>query len=140
MLVALAACSRVDVKAMFEAYQWEKRVLLVFAPERNSPELKQQWDMILREQPLLKERDYVVWVLVANQNVTVDGEAKPHLFTRPFYEYFNVKEDEFTVIILGLDGQAKLRAETPVMADTITGIVDVMPSRKHEIRRGSTAN
>ena len=132
LCVAIAACARLDVAAIFDAYQWEKRVLVVFSPTRDDVQLKAQMDVILAQAAALEERDFVVWVLVANQSVMVDGEAKPHLFTRPFYGHFGVKESEFMVLMVGKDGGEKLRKTEAVGADELLALVDAMPMRKRE--------
>ncbi len=128
----IAACNRIDVAAMFDAYVWEKRVLVVLAPARDDAQLKAQYAAVTKEYAALRERDFVVWWLVSNQSVIVDADAKPHLFTRPFYEYFKADEDAFTVLVLGLDGEEKLRTDKVLDVDAIVKLVDAMPMRKKE--------
>lgn len=127
LILLVCACSQVDVAAIFERYLWEKRVLLVFAPSPDAPLLKTQWAIVDKAQDMLKTHDYVVWVLVANRSVMVDGEAKPHLFTRPFYDFFTVDAQAPMVIVLGKDGQEHYRQSLPVELTALTAINDDMP-------------
>lgn len=131
----LSACVRIDVGAIFESYLWEKRVMVVFAPSENDARYKEQLQLYRQMHATLDERDVVVWFLVANRLVAVDGEAKPNLFTRPFYTYFGVDDARFSVIVLGKDGEEKLRQHTPVDAAALRGLVDAMPMRKREMHQ-----
>lgn len=135
VVLVFSACARADVGTIFESYLWEKRVMVVFSPSDDDPQYKEQLQLYAQMQNTLAERDFVVWFLVANRLVVVDGEAKPHLFTRPFYEYFKVDESRFGVIILGKDGEEKLRGHTPVDANELAGLVDAMPMRQQEMRQ-----
>lgn len=118
-VLLIAACSRIDVAGIFEGYLWEKPVLLVFAPSHASDALQTQLAILDKGHTSLRERKFALWVLVHNRLVMVDGEAKPHLFTRPFYAHFGVEEERFTVIVLGRDGEEKLRTHDVVPLETL---------------------
>lgn len=119
-----AACTRIDVARIFEHYLWEKRVLLVFAPSLGDDRLQRQMRQVELGHAALARQDFVVWILVENQTVAVDGEAKPHLFTRPFYAHFHVPEKTFQVIVLDKDGEEALREQRPLSLAAILSAID----------------
>lgn len=48
---------------------------------------------------------------------------------------FHVMENEFAVVLLGEDGEVKLRSSTPVSATRLNTLIDTMPDRKIEMQR-----
>ncbi|MEM7617307.1 MAG: DUF4174 domain-containing protein [Pseudomonadota bacterium] len=115
LLFFITGCKNDDVALLFDQYIWEKRVLLIFAPEFENKLLKEQSDIINKNTAGFKERHLVTWILVDNEYVTIDQEYKPQLPVGIFYEYFNVKNDEFTVILLGKDGEEKFRQNNKLL-------------------------
>jgi hypothetical protein len=49
---------------------------------------------------------------------------------------FRIGQDDFTVILLGKDGGEKLRSDVPVTMETLTKLIDSMPTRQKEVRDG----
>lgn len=122
-----------DLDSLFEAHRWSDRVLLVFAPTSDSPQLEEQLERLSTMQAGLTERDLVVWQLV-NENETAirdgtDSDSPP----AAFYERFSVEDDVFTVILLGKDGTEKLRQTEPVMIEDLFALIDAMPMRQREM-------
>ena len=57
----------------------------------------------------MSARDLVVWQLLQDGPGSVNGAIAPSFSSQSFYDYFSVKEDDFTVSLLGKDGTEKLR-------------------------------
>jgi len=130
----LTGCSQQGVGTLLEEYMWEKRLLLVFAPEPEHPELPHQRRLLRDAQTGLKDRDMMIWEVVHEASVRVDGASKPQLSTQPFYQHFNVPEDHFQVILIGKDGTEKLRQSTALSMEDLFARIDAMPMRQQEMR------
>ncbi len=124
----------VSVDSLMEDYQWENRVLLIFAPDSDDATLAEQTANLSGMGAGLSARDLVVWRLVSEEAAAVNGEVDTGLSSQPFYEYFSVKNAEFTVILLGKDGTTKLRQTQPVTSHRLFSLIDAMPMRQREIR------
>ena len=99
-------------------YRWEKRPIVVFAPDRLDPRRVEQLDRFEGARSMLEERENVV---------IVDTEQTSGL--RQHFE-----PDPFTVILVGKDGTEKLRRTQPVSVEVLTELVDSMPMRRREMR------
>ena len=112
----ITGCSKPNVKQIFENYMWQNNVLIVFAPKANAPEFLEQKKQLRKSTKDLLKHDFVVWEIVHLEHVHVNNEPKPQLWTPPIYDAFNVKKNDFQIILIGKDGHEKLRKEkaTPI--------------------------
>lgn len=124
-----------DVALLMEEYLWEKRVVLMFSPSSSDPEYVAQNSIFSSDISGIKAREIVVWRIVKDQYVSVDGRKKPHLGTPPFYEYFHVDSEKFHVILLGKDGEEKLRQARALDITTLFERIDAMPMRVREMHK-----
>ena len=89
---------------------WEKRVVLVFSNSHLDPKLKQQIEMFTSDPNALLSRDVQVFV---------DHTPEPNSNLRKRF-----RPKGFLIILIGKDGQIKLRKNTPWSAREITRVID----------------
>lgn len=130
----LTSCGKADVGEMFERYLWQNRVIVILSPGIDNKDRTQQLETLTTNQSGLKERDIVIWDIVHYERISVDGEHKPQLWTPPFYDQFKVDKKDFTFILIGKDGEEKLRKNNTVSAEELFAIIDAMPMRKREMK------
>lgn len=137
----LFACGRADVGALMEGFLWQNPVVLVFAPDGNAHLYTRQRGILSQPEVTegLKARDVRVIYLVDRDSVWIDGQNKPRLFTPPFYDYFDVPRDSFTFVLIGRDGEEKMRSAVTVGEDTLFALIDAMPAQKGPARSGAEA-
>ena len=89
---------------------WEKRLVLVFSNSNLDPKLKQQIEMFTSDPNALLSRDVEVFV-----DHTPESNSNLRKRFRP---------KGFLIILIGKDGQIKLRKNTPWSAREITRVID----------------
>ena len=89
---------------------WEKRIVLVFSNSHLDPKLKQQIEMFASDPNALLSRDVQVFV---------DHTLEPSSNLRKRF-----RRKGFLIILIGKDGQIKLRKNTPWSAREITRVID----------------
>ena len=89
---------------------WEKRLVLVFSNSNLDPKLKQQIEMFNSDPNALLSRDVQVFV---------DHTPEPNSNLRKRF-----RPKGFLIILIGKDGQIKLRKNTPWSAREITRVID----------------
>ncbi len=107
-----------------DSLQWNSRVILLFAPGENDPQLQNQEHRLEAEQKALDERDIKVFALTGTS-----GEV------RTLRDRFHVADSRFVLLLVGKDGGEKLRKEHTIASEEIFQIIDRMPMRRDEMNR-----
>ena len=89
---------------------WEKRPVLVFSNSHLDPNLKQQIKMFASDPDALSSRDVKVFV---------DDKPEPNSNLRKRF-----RPKGFLIILIGKDGQIKLRKNSPWSARELTRVID----------------
>lgn len=103
-------------------FLWTKRPIVVFADTPADPRFSEQLDLLRSRSEALIERDVVV---ITDTNSGVLSPLRKKLRPRGFM-----------LVLIGKDGDVKLRKPTPWNVREITRIIDKMPMRQREIREG----
>lgn len=130
--VFLLAAAAPSFASPLVAERWKTRVVLVFAPAGGG-KLDKQVDALLLDKAALAERDMLVLAIAGSEVSASFGKAAGPLDAAALRQAYAVAADApFTVILVGKDGGEKLRAERPVAARDLFGLVDAMPVRRRE--------
>lgn len=117
---AILASSLPSIAAM----KWERRVLLVCAPNVADPALIRQRRFMADWQSGANERDVTV-VEIIGEKVTGAGDPATTLRRR-----YALPTHGFAVILIGKDGGIKLRQPGPIPVSTLEKTIDAMPMRR----------
>lgn len=101
-------------------YAWTARPLVVFAPSENDPRFVRQMEMIDARREELDERDVVV---LTDTDPDADGPLREALHPR-----------DFQLVLIGKDGDVKLRKPFPWDVRELSRVIDKMPMRQQEMR------
>ena len=126
-LVPFATQAQSKKEMDLEAYKWEKRLLLLFAPTLESTELVRQQEMIRESRPGIAERQIEVLEVVPGGNASAKRED--------LLRKFGVEAGSYTLLLLGKDGQEKYRSQKAVPLEEVFRIIDQMPMRRQEMRK-----
>lgn len=105
------------------AFSWVARPIVVFANSERDPAFTQQMDLLAQRPEDLAERDVVIII-----DTDPSGESALRTKLRP---------RGFMMVLIGKDGQVKLRKPLPWDVRELTRSIDKMPLRKQEMRAGS---
>ena len=116
------------------------RPLLVFSPGASDPRLKKQQAAIDAAADDMMDRFVLFLPVLAkpgNYEAPLDTPyallgAKEIATIRNRYQ---VMENDFTVVLLGEDGEVKLKSSAPVSVIRLNTLIDAMPDRKIEMQR-----
>ena len=104
-------------------YLWTARPLVVFAPSEQDPRFVQQMAWLEARRAEFDERDVVI---LTDTDPEAQSELRDALHPR-----------DFQIVLIGKDGQVKLRKPFPWDARELSRAIDKMPLRQQEIRSGS---
>ena len=134
LMFAASSVHALDAARLMPELTWERRVLLVFAPDRQDAELRRQNTMLAAIGDGLVERDMIVIRAFADDRVAVDGHMHAQS-AASFYRRFDVDRGEFRVILVGKDGGVKLDRKLAVSGDELFALIDAMPMRRFEMQQ-----
>lgn len=103
-----------------ESLQWVARPVVVFADTPNDPRFIQQMEQLQARPDTLLERHVVVMT-------DTDPAAKSDLRTK-------LRPRGFMLVLIGKDGEIKLRKPAPWDVRELTRVIDKMPMRQQEVR------
>jgi hypothetical protein len=130
VLAALAAAALPGGPATAQAdplaeHLWVARPVIVFAPSDQDPRFQRQMRELESRAEELAERDVVV--------ITDTTPGISRSDTTPLRAKF--RPHDFNLLIVGKDGEVKLRRPGPVTAAQILRLIDRLPLRQQEIGR-----
>lgn len=139
-VMAQPASDSVDVR--LEAYQWEYRLLFVFAPTGGDV-LATQEQHFEGHGAGFRDRDLLLITITDGDTGTLrpaPGETPQPLTdgaVERLYDQFDVPTDAFRIVLVGKDGTEKRRNAQPVTARSVFDTIDAMPMRQREMREAS---
>lgn len=120
-LFASAAMAEDDPLA---AYKWEARPVIIFADSEKDPRFQRQVASLAARSDDMAERDVVILM-------DTDPDAKSEL--RQMF-----RPRDFQILLIGKDGQIKLRRPHPITAEDLNRQIDRMPMRRREMNGGQS--
>lgn len=106
------------------AYLWEARPIIVFADSDRDPRFVEQMAELESRAPDLEERDVVI---LTDTDPGGDGALRRKLRPRGFQ-----------IVLIGKDGQIKLRRPHPMEGEALNRQIDRMPMRRREMQGGQS--
>ena len=111
----------VDKNTDLETYEWTHRPVVIFANSDKDPNFISQLEFLSKDTEALQERDIIV---------LIDTDPKLSSSLRK-----KLRPHGFAFVLIGKDGQVKLRKPSPWNIREIARVIDKMPIRQQEIAR-----
>lgn len=112
---------KVDKDTNLKIYEWTRRPVVIFANSDKDPNFISQMEFLSEDIRALQERDIIVLI-------DTDPELSSSLRKK-------LRPHGFAFILIGKDGQVKLRKPSPWNIREIARVIDKMPIRQQEIAR-----
>ncbi len=119
-LEVLDATSSEHASTSIEQFQWLTRPIIVLADSPNDPRFSEQMELLRDGEEQLLERDVIVLI---DTSPAVQSGLRSRFRPRGF-----------SLVIVGKDGEIKLRKPFPWSVREITRAIDKFPLRQQEIR------
>jgi hypothetical protein len=131
LAIALSIAATPVMAAPLAQFQWDKRLLVLFA-ETDAGDYRQQVDLLNQAQDGIAERDMVVLAVQNGEVQAVFGSAT-ELDAQSIRASLRQDEGGFEAVLIGRDGGVKRRWSQPVSVDELFAIIDAMPMRAGEM-------
>ena len=104
-------------------FMWKNRLVVVLADTPDDPRFIEQVELLLEHSDALAERHVLV---LTDSDPSARSEFRVSLRPRGF-----------AIVLIGKDGQVKLRKPFPWSVREISRAIDKTPERQRELRQGS---
>ncbi len=139
--IALATVLTLTVPALSQEHgladlRGTARPLLIFA-QPGTPLLEEQRRLLRLDTPGLRQRDVIIVLPPELDFVTDEGGMQTthfsHAEDQALRQRFRISPGQFTIVLVGKDGEEKLRSNTPLGTEKLCQTIDAMPMRKDEM-------
>lgn len=120
----------------FSDYRWKKRLLFIFSPKKDSEVFQKLQEDIVAQRPEIEDRHMVVFEIFDRGQSRRDGNPLDRQAALSIRSRFAIPSHKFCVILVGKDGSVKLQRDEPVKLFEIFQLIDSMPMRQNEMRKG----
>ena len=133
----MAAKANGQDKIRLKDYQWKNRLILAFSPSAENPGYRTLEKEIAVRAEEFVDRDLLVFHILETGEIRLGETSLPTGSGDYLRESFSILPGTFTVLLIGKDGDVKLRREAGVELDEILSLIDTMPMRQREMREKS---
>ena len=121
-----------------EKHRWKNRILLVKTNDASEKIYRQQLEELDRLTNGFIERRLVLYTIVKNDFVFTDYKDRTQNHSgkipKKFAERMLKEQEDFEVLLIGLDGHIKLRQTKLLTGAALFRTIDAMPMRRSEIK------
>ncbi|MEP0548149.1 MAG: DUF4174 domain-containing protein [Rhodothermales bacterium] len=115
-------------------HRWTHRLLYVFAPSDDHPDLVAQRQSATGFVDGFRDRDLLFVSVLDRGESRADGRAIDAASAQALREAYGIEPGAFAVVLVGKDGTAKRRSDAPVAIEVLFQQIDGMPMRQREMR------
>ena len=139
-LISMVWVSLMHVNAQnLEKHTWKNRILVVKTSDSASEKYQEQIKEFRNADEELKDRKFVLYIMTGDDFESIDyanrelihaGKTEGKQIGKTLHD-----QENFEVILIGLDGGVKLQQTEVLRKEALFKIVDAMPMRRNELNR-----
>ena len=139
IMIVLALCITNTVASELSDIKWQKRPLLIFAPDKEDQRLHQIRDNLRGKRCELEDRDIMIAVITQNGASKLGDSPLTSEYVKQIRRRYAIAGDQFAVVLIGKDGGEKYRSYNLPDLDEVFVLIDGMPMRQSEMARNAPA-
>jgi hypothetical protein len=120
-------------------YQWQNRLLLVFAPSPSDQRLAVLEKSLINRSADVQDRDLLVFRIFESGPSYLDRRKLSPEDAESLRRRFKVPSGAIRQILIGKDGGVKLAGDEKTTLQSVFDLTDTMPMRRQEMRKKDDA-
>ncbi len=117
-----------------ESHKWEKRLVLILTDQTDNENYRKQVEEFKNHPDGINERKILVYHITPESFKIELSDAKWQK-AETDYSVYKKTDSQPEIILIGLDGGIKLRANEFLSAQELFATIDAMPMRRQEMER-----
>ncbi|WP_282041546.1 DUF4174 domain-containing protein [Winogradskyella flava] len=134
ILIAVLSVSAISNSQELEKYKWSNRILLVVSKTETFNKAELQIKNLLLKPKELSERKLLIYRIHPNIYRIENSNDSDWIINSKLYKTYNAKDDEFKIVLIGLDGGIKLSQNDVLSTEALFSKIDSMPMRASELK------
>ena len=118
-----------------DKFQWKNRLLFLFATDGNNPLFKKLQNEIIAQKAEVEDRDLVVFEVLEKGASRMNAAPIDQQMADSIRDHFRVPQHTFTLILVGKDGDTKMKRHDQANLKEVFELIDSMPMRKNEMKQ-----
>ena len=119
-----------------ESFQWENRVLVLFAHNSDDESYQNQIDKFTSLEDELRDRDLILISVFNEECSTMNGEVISDSSSHSIRDRLSPADSGYSIFLIGKDGGVKLKQDEVLEPAELFRVIDRMPMRQREMREG----
>lgn len=117
-------------------HRWQKRIICIISVDSDSTQHKDQIDELTESVKGLEARKLMIYDIQKDRyQILFPKEMKSQwIYSNNLYQKYSETDVSFKILLIGLDGNIKLRRAEIVSKKDLFRIIDSMPMRRAEMR------
>ena len=135
-LMAVFLLPSMDLQSQdLEQHRWNNRLILIFFNDYKDTDLTDQLSEFKNFETGLHERKVLVDQITPDKfKLGWNDQHKWEQASEDLFSKYKITESKFEVLLIGLDGGVKLKAQDPINCEELFRIIDSMPMRQRELQ------
>ncbi len=130
----MLSVSAISNSQELEKYKWSNRILLVVSKTETFNKAELQIKNLLLKPKELSERKLLIYRIHPNIYRIENSNDSDWIINSKLYKTYNAKDDEFKIVLIGLDGGIKLSQNDVLSTEALFSKIDSMPMRASELK------
>ena len=145
ILILIGCASLMNLNGQdLKKHQWENRIVIVKTSDIKSNKQEEQLKEFRNSFEELMDRKIIVYKINGDDFVLIDYKNSPlntsGKTSKKLSETILNENENFEVILIGLDGGVKLQQTEIVLKEDLFNLIDGMPMRRNESIKTKTKN
>lgn len=133
LVISISMTNAQDISS----HKWNDRLIIIMVKDSNNEILKNQLSELRNSRQGLKERRLIVYQSLPEKYQTGLTNENSWIESNRIYNRLKQSDSDFEIVLIGLDGGVKLRKNELLKCEELFGVIDQMPMRKAEMKRGN---
>lgn len=123
----------------FEQFQWKNRLLFLFSPDDSHPIFRNLQSEINTQKAEVEDRDLLVFEVLTKGSSRMNTVQLDRQVADSIRNRFSAPRHTFTLVLVGKDGDVKMRRHDQVKLKEVFALIDSMPMRQNEMQQKAKA-
>ena len=134
LIITITMLQSVNYAEDLSKHKWENRLVLIISQDEFQSNYQNQLNEFIKDSNGIIDRKILIYHILPKKYKTGLLDKSDWKYSEKFFKKYSKNDNQFEIILVGLDGGIKLRQEEIITTDKLFAVIDSMPMRVQEIK------